>query len=319
MSVLEEVKAKIKEELPNLDCVIGWKQGFDPLHATPHFMYSEKDVDQLIWSPLCVHNLATYLPAMKDKRVGVLVKGCDSRSIVELLQEKLIKRENLVVFGLTCKGGVDLAKIKAEIGSLGRVSDVSFHDGQIAVKTPNQAFTFPLKDVLLPKCQTNHYPVPVLCDHRFGRPEDAPDCGQEESANLLSLESMSLEERFAYWQHHLDRCIRCYACRNACPMCVCRDHCIADTRDPHWLSQETYVEQKWMFQLIHAMHLAGRCTECGECERACPMDIPILSIRQKLNREIKELFDYEAGVDPEAVPPLLTFKVEEANIIERGW
>jgi L-lactate utilization protein LutB len=117
----------------------------------------------------------------------------------------------------------------------------------------------------------------------------------------------------------MDRCIRCYACRNACPMCVCRDHCIADTRDPHWLSQETDVQQKWMFQLIHAMHLAGRCTECGECERACPMNIPILSLRQKLNREIKELFDYEAGVDPEGVPPLLTFKVEEANINERGW
>ena len=79
------------------------------------------------------------------------------------------------------------------------------------------------------------------------------------------------------------------------------------------------MQQKWMFQIIHAMHLAGRCTECGECERACPMNIPILSLRQKLNREIKELFDCEAGVDPEAIPPLLTFKVEEANINERGW
>ena len=319
MSVLEELKARIKEELPNLDWVIGWKQGFDPLHATPHFMSTEKDVDELIWNPLCVQNLATYLPAMPDKKVGVVVKGCDSRSVVELLQEKLIKRDNLVVFGLTCQGAVDLTKIKDQIGSLGRVSDVSFHNGQMAIKTPNRAFTFELKDVLLPKCQTSHYPVPVLCDHRFGQPEDGPDCGPGESRNLENLESMSLEERFAYWQDHMDRCIRCYACRNACPMCVCRDHCIADTRDPHWLSQETNVEQKWMFQLIHVMHLAGRCTECGECERACPMQIPILSLRQKLNREIKELFDYEAGVDPEAVPPLLTFKVEEANINERGW
>ncbi|MFO7877692.1 MAG: 4Fe-4S dicluster domain-containing protein [Desulfovermiculus sp.] len=319
MSLLEEIKAKIKEELPSLDCVIGWKQGFDPLHATPHFMRTEQDVDQLIISPLCVQNLATYLPGMKEKKVGVLVRGCDSRSVVELLQENLIKRENVVIFGLSCDGAVDLAKIKNEIGFLGRVKEVLFEQGQIQVKTPHQDYRLELKDVLLPKCRTNPYSSPVLCDHCFGQPEDASACGQGESANLERLEDMSLEERFDYWQYHLDRCIRCYACRNACPMCVCRDHCIADTRDPHWLTQETDVRQKWMFQLIHAMHLAGRCTECGECERACPMDIPILSLRQKLNREIKELFAYEAGVDPQAVPPLLTFKVEEANINERGW
>lgn len=319
MSLLEEIKAKIKEELPGLDCVIGWKQGFDPLHATPHFMRTEQDVDQLIINPLCVQNLATYLPGMKERKVGVLVRGCDSRSVVELLQENLIKRENVVIFGLTCNGAVDLAKVKNEIGFLGRVNQVSFEQGYMQVKTPQQDYRMELKDMLLPRCQTNPYSSPVLFDHFFGQPEDASACGQGGSANLERLENMGLEERFDYWQYHLDRCIRCYACRNACPMCVCRDHCIADTRDPHWLTQETDVQQKWMFQLIHAMHLAGRCTECGECERACPMDIPILSLRQKLNREIKELFAYQAGVDPKAVPPLLTFKVEEANINERGW
>ncbi|MFO7801540.1 MAG: 4Fe-4S dicluster domain-containing protein [Desulfovermiculus sp.] len=319
MSVLEEVKAKIKEELPNLDCVIGWKQGFDPLHATPHFMRTEQDVDQLIFNPLCVQNPATYLPGMKDKKIGVLVKGCDNRSVVELLQENLIKRENLVIFGLPCSGAVDLKKVKDELGSWGRVTEVSFADGKMEVTTADGSSTLELKDLLLPKCQTNPYSAPVLCDHSFVQDKESAPCGQGESASLQALEAMTLEQRFDYWQYHLDRCIRCYACRNACPMCVCRDHCIADTREPHWLSQETGVEQKWMFQLIHAMHLAGRCTECGECERACPMDIPILSLRQKLNRETKELFDYEAGVDPEGVPPLLTFKVEEANINERGW
>ena len=319
MSVLEKVKAKIKEELPNLDCVIGWKQGFDPLHATPHFMRTEQDVDQLICNPLCVQNPATYLPGMKDKKIGVLVRGCDNRSVVELLQENLIKRENLVIFGLPCSGAVDLKKVKDELGSLGRVTEVSFADGKMEITTADGSSTLELKDLLLPKCQTNPYSTPVLCDHSFVQDKEPAPCGQGESASLQALEGMTLEQRFDYWQYHLDRCIRCYACRNACPMCVCRDHCIADTREPHWLSQETDVEQKWMFQLIHAMHLAGRCTECGECERACPMDIPILSLRQKLNRETKELFDYEAGVDPEGIPPLLTFKVEEANINERGW
>jgi Fe-S oxidoreductase len=77
------------------------------------------------------------------------------------------------------------------------------------------------------------------------------------------------------------------------------------------MSQETGVRQKWMYQLIHAMHLAGRCTECGECERACPMEIPILSLRRKMNQEIASLFGYQAGLDPEGVAPLMTFKPEE--------
>jgi hypothetical protein len=49
------------------------------------------------------------------------------------------------------------------------------------------------------------------------------------------------------------------------------------------------------------------------------MDIPILAFKRQINKEIKELFEYEAGVDPEAKPPLYTFQVEEATINERGW
>lgn len=319
MSVLDELKTAIKGELANLDVVIGWKQGFDPLHATPHFMRTEADVDQLIWNPLCVQNLATYLTGFKNKKVGVVVKGCDSRSVVELLQEKLISRDRITVFGVTCSGAVDLVKLKAELGSSGRVREVRFENGRIVVQTSQEERSFALADTLLSKCRAEQTPDPVIFDYHFKDAEGLELCGQGERPGLDALEDMSLEERFAHWNHHMDRCIRCYACRNACPMCVCRDHCIAETRDPHWLSQETDLQQKWMFQLIHVMHLAGRCTECGECERACPMDIPILTLRQKLNREIRDVFDYQAGTNPEAVPPLMTFQVEEENINERGW
>ena len=116
----------------------------------------------------------------------------------------------------------------------------------------------------------------------------------------------------------MDRCLRCYACRNACPMCVCRDYCIADSREPHFISQEWNVREKIYFQCIHAVHLAGRCTLCGECQRACPVGIPILALRQQIVRVISQLFDnYKSGMDPEATPPLLCYKVEEENIKQR--
>ena len=68
--------------------------------------------------------------------------------------------------------------------------------------------------------------------------------------------------------------------------------------------------------MIHALHLAGRCVECGECDRACPMGIPVNMLKKKINRDMKQLFDYEPGVKPDEKPPLYTFSVEEKKIEE---
>ena len=99
-------------------------------------------------------------------------------------------------------------------------------------------------------------------------------------------------------------------------MCVCRDWCVSDSRDPAWLTQEDTVQQKLMFQLVHAQHLAGRCTGCGECQRACPAGIPVLLLKQQFGRAIRQIFGYGAGLDVGATPPLLTYQVEEPTIKE---
>ena len=99
-------------------------------------------------------------------------------------------------------------------------------------------------------------------------------------------------------------------------MCVCRDNCVADSREPHWLTQEDTPTQKMFFQLIHALHLAGRCTGCGECNRACPMGIPVGALKLQMGRVVKKLFEYAPGMDVDAVPPLLGFQLEEKNIHE---
>ena len=319
MNILEELKSAIKAKLPELDMVIGWEQGYDALHATPMFMRTEADVDNLLWGPLNVQNNATYLTGLKGKKVGVVVKGCDSRSIVELLQEGLLVREDITIFGAPCSGTLDLTKVRRQAGDLAKVREAKLGQDTLELTLADgETKSLNLDSVKFDKCGRCRFHNAVLSDVFVGD-KLPPTIQQDDYADVAAFEAKSLEERFAHWQTEMDRCIRCYACRNACPMCVCRDQCIAQSREPHWLSQADAVKEKWMFQIIHAMHLAGRCTECGECQRACPVDIPLLSMKRKLNKEIKELFEYEAGLDVEATPPLLSFQVEEENINERGW
>ncbi len=318
MSILTQLKEQISAALPELDMVIGWEQGFDPLHHAPLFMRRPEDVERLQVGLLSVHNTATYLPGLKKKKVGVVVKGCDSRAVNQLAQEGLITRENVIVFGFPCEGVLDLTKMRRSLGEIGRVQGVEADAEVVRVTMDDKQNEIALRDVLADKCLRCRYPNALTHDHFAGKPRE-PHASTDDFADVQAFEAMSVEERFTHWQQEMQRCIRCYACRNACPMCVCRDHCVAQSRDPHWVTQEDEVREKWMFQVIHAMHLAGRCVECGECQRACPVDIPILALKRKLNREIRGLFDYEAGVDPAAIPPLLSFQVEEAHINERGW
>ncbi|PKN07028.1 MAG: 4Fe-4S ferredoxin [Deltaproteobacteria bacterium HGW-Deltaproteobacteria-8] len=317
---IKTLRAKIASELPNVDFVLGYGRGFDPLHATPVTVRTEKDLDRLIFDPTCVQNLATSLYGLRGKRLGVVVKGCDSRSIVQLLQERLWERENLVVFGLPCEGVIDLAKLRVtmDIASVKAVRfEGSVRDGKVVLTLPEGERELPSAGLLADKCLRCQHPNPLVSDHLIG-PEIEPQGAQDTYADLAALEKLSTQERFDFWKRQMGRCIRCYACRNACPLCVCKHVCLADSREPHWLSAEATLQEKWLFQVMHALHLAGRCTECGECQRSCPMGIPILLLKRMMNRELKELFNYQAGVSLEAVPPLHTFLMEEDRIKDRG-
>ncbi|KAB1442409.1 4Fe-4S dicluster domain-containing protein [Pseudodesulfovibrio senegalensis] len=316
--MLDQLKETIKTALPELDFVMGWTTGYDPLHATPLYMYEPDDVDQLIWGPLNVHNLAVHLPALRHKKVGIVVKGCDSRSVVELLQENLIDRENVVIFGAPCNGVVDMTKIRKAVPDAHFARSVETADNSLTITTDKDTHTLSLAEVMADKCTRCRFPNAVEADHFVGE-KRIPAVETDPYADLESFESQGFAERRDFWMAEMDRCIRCYACRNACPLCVCRDHCVAQSREPHWVSQRDGVRDKFMFQVIHAIHMAGRCTECGECERACPMDIPVLLLKRKLGNVIHDLFDYDAGLDAEARPPLLAFKLEEDSIKEKDW
>ncbi len=325
MNTLDELKEQIRRALPDLDMVIGWEQGFDAMHATPLFIRTEKDVDRLIWSPLCVHSLGTYLTGITRtptaKKVGLVVKGCDSRAIVQLTQERMIPRENIVLFGLGCTGCLDIVRLSNQLEKDGKYAEdmrgVSVCGDSVDVVLDGESVQYPFDDVCLEKCLTCRFPNALETEHFAG--EQVPvNPRRDKVPSLEAFEALSLEERFTFWQEQMRRCVRCYACRNTCPMCVCRDHCISTSRNPHWVSQEASASENFMFQMIHTLHLAGRCIECGECQRACPVELPIMLLRHTMAHAVRDAFGYESGTDSEATPPLLTYKIDEENIEERG-
>ncbi len=311
---LEKLKEIVRTVLPSVDVVIGYRTGLDALHPVPCFITSPDEIDALVLNAACVNNLASYLPSLK-KKAAVIVKGCESRTIVQFLQEGLVKRENVVVIGVPCHGVVNMRKVLSAINNQ-PVVDAAFDGDTLVVKTKKGETRLSLRDVLSDKCLICRYPTPVLADHLAGDKVDAKADEKTAYQDIRDFDAQSLEERRDYWMAKFDRCIRCYACRNACPLCVCRESCIAETRDPHWMSQKATQKENMMFHMIHAIHLAGRCTECGECERACPMGIPVAKLKKKINMEMKELFGYEPGISLEDAPPMYTFKVEEEKIEE---
>lgn len=322
---LVELKAQIRTALAedcDLACVLGWQEGYDPLHMTPMVMKTPEDVDKLVWGPLNVHSLASCLTQdlalHKGKKVGLVVKGCDSKGVVELLQENLVERDRVVIFGMGCNGTVNIDRVLAKIGPVSRIEKVQGVGGNLKVTADGVEHVLPMLDIAQDKCRGCTVPNAVVYDHFAGKRTEIPEGAKAAPAGIMAfLDALSLEERMGFWKGHMERCIRCYACRNACPMCVCRDVCVADSRDPHWLTQEDTVTQKLFFQLIHAMHLAGRCTGCAECNRACPMGIPVGALKMQVGRIVNKLFEYAPGMDATAVPPLLGFEPEEKNITER--
>jgi formate dehydrogenase subunit beta len=216
MAVLADIKEAITRELEGLAFVIGWGQGYDPVHAVPFFVRSRADLDRVIWNPLCVHNLATYLPKLKGKKVGVLCKGCDNRSIVQLLQEKLITREEIVIFGIPCRGVVDMNKIQA-LADGNEVIECSFTDKTITIKTAQGKKEVPLDDVLAAKCLVCQYPTPIIFDHLAGAAFSAQRPAAAVDDKVKEIEKLDIKERLAHWERELDRCIRCYVAAHACP------------------------------------------------------------------------------------------------------
>jgi formate dehydrogenase subunit beta len=124
-------------------------------------------------------------------------------------------------------------------------------------------------------------------DEYLGKETIYPLPKQEEF--LAKIECMSRQERFKYWKEQLSSCTKCYACRAACPMCYCT-RCTVEINQPQWISVPSTLQGNFEYHIMRAMHMAGRCVDCGACESACPLGIPINLITRRLIKDIDANF-----------------------------
>ncbi len=132
----------------------------------------------------------------------------------------------------------------------------------------------------------------------------------EEQALVEKIEAMTPEERFAFWQAEFAKCIKCYACRQVCPMCYCK-RCIVDNNQPQWVQTSSHTLGNFEWNLVRAFHLSGRCVECGGCDRACPVNIPLRLINRRMAQEVLEAFDHFSGMSHTQEPVLASFKKDD--------
>ena len=304
-----------------VDRVLGWKTGEFFYDLTPATFTTAAEVEEsFVFGPFCGANLSKYLISLKNKpgKTAVFLKPCDSYSFVQLIKEHRINRERVYVVGVQCDGMCDMEKIRT-LGVEGPLSVTE--DGEnLVIETLYGQKTVARADALLERCTVCKSKKVVTFDEMIG--ENGEEVDSDRFDQVAALEAMTPEERFAFWRNELSRCIRCNACRNVCPACSC-EKCVFDNADSgvrNKAAADSFEEN--LFHIIRAFHVAGRCTDCGECSRVCPQNIPLHLLNRKFIKDINELYGtYQAGSDFETKSPLTDFTTDDCEpsiVHERG-
>ena len=271
--------------------VIGYGWNRKKTRITPVFITRPEDAGRLVFNPLCVNNLSIYLTRKyKDiqamGRPAIVAKGCDIKNIVVLITEAQLKREDVYIIGVACSGVVYRQNL---------------WKGQLT------------EDIMPTKCLNCDVRNPHVADFVAGEKVDFTP--PEEPVGMVyekikELDAMSPADRWKFWMDEFTRCIKCYACRQVCSLCYC-ERCITEKNMPQWIETSAHPRGNLAWNLIRAMHLAGRCTFCGECERACPANIKLNLVNQKLVLTVQEAFDFRSGYDENVHPPMIVYSPDD--------
>ena len=324
---MQEIVNRAKELLADgtVARVLGWKAGEMSYDVQPSYFETAQSLDEFVYNGFCGANLSKYMieASKMEGKTLICLKPCDTYSFNQLLKEHRIDREKAYIIGVGCKGKLDIEKIRAQgIKGIRSIEGAELTDAAdtLTIQTLYGEKTCAYTDAMLERCHVCKGKEHQIYDELIGESKDTKD--GDRFAEVERIEKMSPEEKFAFFQKELSKCIRCNACRNVCPACSCRK-CVFDSTkfDSSQKANADSFEEK-MFHIIRAFHVAGRCTDCGECSRVCPQGIPLHLFNRKFIKDINEFYgEYQAGEDIEADVPLTSFTFEDVEpgiVKERG-
>ena len=316
---MQEIVNRAKELLADgtVNRVLGWKAGDLPYNPEPAYFEKEEDLEEFVYNGFCGANLSKYMieASKLPGKTLVCLKPCDTYSFQQLMKEHRVDREKAYIIGVGCKGKLDIEKIrKMGIKGIKNIAGANLEDEAetLTIETLYGEKEVPYKDAMLERCHVCKGKDHMIFDEIIGESKETKD--GDRFAEVERIEAMSPEEKFAFFQKELSKCIRCNACRNVCPACSCRK-CVFDSNkfDSAQKANVDSFEEK-MFHIIRAFHVAGRCTDCGECSRVCPQGIPLHLFNRKFIKDIDELYgEYQAGADLEERGPLTSYQLDDAE------
>lgn len=316
---MQEIKreilvSKASELLENgtVDRVLGWRAGEFDYDVTPAVFGSADELESgFVWNSFCGANFSKYLireTGKSESKVLVFLKPCDTYSFNQLLTEHRFDREKVYAVGVPCDGMLDTGKIRDCADGIAAVRE---NDGKIEVETLyDGTLTFEREALLPDRCVNCKSKKHVAYDELLGSDGEVLDSARFDEVE--KIEKMTPDERFAFWQGELSRCIRCNACRDVCPACTC-EKCVFDNPNSgveNKAAANSFEEK--MFHIIRAFHVAGRCTDCGECSRVCPQHIPLHLLNRKFIKDIDNFYgEYQAGAEAGSRAPIVNYTTED--------
>lgn len=294
-----------------VDRVLGWKAGEFGYDVTPAVFRSAQELEQsFVWNDFCGANFSKYLvkETLGEGKVLVFLKPCDTYSFNQLLTEHRFDREKVYAIGVPCDGMLDGGKLRDHAGEL---ASFAVEGDTVTVETLyDGTLTLPRAELLPDRCVNCKSKKHVAYDELLGEDGDVLDSHRFDEVERL--ERMTADERYAFWQNELSRCIRCNACRDVCPACTC-EKCVFDNPNSgveNKAAANSFEEK--LFHIIRAFHVAGRCTDCGECSRVCPQHIPLHLLNRKFIHDIDRFYgDYQAGAEVGSRAPIVNYSKDD--------
>lgn len=289
--------------------VIGWRRGLFDEDVTPSTFKDAADLEKnFVFNKYCKANLSKYLvkitraietaktttrtnnamakqrdpnaaeAPIPNEKVLAFLKPGDTHSFCQLLKENRITRDDVYIVAVPCSCEMD----------------ESVKEGEGCDHCRNKKH--------------------VVYDEVVGKAREEAIGDPSRFEGVEKIAAMSADERHEFWKNEFSRCIRCNACRDVCPACTC-EKCVFDNNALYTSQKVAQVPfEESLYHIVRAWHVAGRCTDCGECSRVCPEHIPLHLLNRKFVKDIDEIYGpYVAGSDMETKPPMLTWTAGDAE------